>query len=34
MRFANNTNINEVRVFDTNEKGLFTIDNLEVGMYQ
>jgi len=31
---GNNTNISEVRVFDTNENGVYAIDNLEVGIYQ
>jgi hypothetical protein len=31
---GNNTNLSEVRVFDTNENGVFTVDNLEVGVYQ
>jgi hypothetical protein len=31
---GNNTNLSEIRVFDTNENGTYTIDNLEVGVYQ
>jgi hypothetical protein len=30
---GNNTNISEVRVFDTNSNGVFGVDNLEVAMY-
>ena len=31
---GNNINISEIRVFDTNENGVYAIDNLEVGIYQ
>lgn len=33
-RFANNTNISEVQVYDANMNGTYAIDNLEVSVYQ